>query len=154
MSLPNSSGIMPAAKAAAAPPEEPPDVISGFQGLRVVLKSGLSHWKSIAIEDKLDLPTIATPARLNRATLGASEFGRKFASGGKPDVAGNPSTAMLSFTVIVLPSSGPRSAFAAPLIAFPCRLPGGIHVHRDDGVDGGVDCFDSLDGRHQQFLSA
>src|SRR5215475_2388407 len=92
MSLPNSSGIMPAAKAAAAPPEEPPDVISRFQGLRVVPKSGLSHWKSMAIVDKLDLPTIVTPARLNRDTLGASQFGRKFARGGKPDVSGNPST--------------------------------------------------------------
>jgi hypothetical protein len=75
----------------------------------------LSRWKSLAIVDKLDLPTIVTPARLNRDTLGASEFGRKFAGGGKPDVAGNPSTAMLSFTVIVMPSSGPRTAFAARL---------------------------------------
>src|SRR5215469_12423151 len=115
MSLPNSSGIMPAAKAAAAPPEEPPDVISRFHGLRVVPKSGLSHWKSQAIVDKLDLPAIVTPARLNRDTLGASEFGRKFAMGGKPDVAANPSTAMLSFTVIGMPSSGPRTAFAARL---------------------------------------
>jgi hypothetical protein len=30
----------------------------------------------MAIMDKLDLPTIVTPARLNRDTLGASEFGR------------------------------------------------------------------------------
>jgi hypothetical protein len=65
---------MPVAKA--APPDEPPDVISGFQGLRVVPKSGLSHWKSLAIVDKLDLPTIVTPARLSRDTLGASEIGR------------------------------------------------------------------------------
>jgi hypothetical protein len=67
---------MPVAKAAAAPPDEPPDVISGFQGFRVVPKSGLSHWKSLAIVDKLDFPTIVTPARRNRNTLGASEFGR------------------------------------------------------------------------------
>ncbi len=52
---------------------------------------------------------------LSLDTLGASEFGRKFARGGRPDVAGNPSTAMLSFTLIVMPSSGPRTAFAARL---------------------------------------
>ena len=36
MSLPSSRGVKPAASAAAAPPEEPPGVRSGFQGLREV----------------------------------------------------------------------------------------------------------------------
>src|SRR4051794_25968729 len=41
-SVPTASAPMPAATAAAAPPEEPPGVLSIFQGLRVMPVSGLS----------------------------------------------------------------------------------------------------------------
>src|SRR5689334_24245793 len=41
-SVPIASGPMPEATAAAAPPEEPPGVIFGFHGLRVMPVSGPS----------------------------------------------------------------------------------------------------------------
>src|SRR3954469_12298464 len=41
-SVPRASGPIPEASAAAAPPEEPPGVLSLFQGLRVMPVSGLS----------------------------------------------------------------------------------------------------------------
>ena len=39
-SVPTEIGAMPAATAAALPPEEPPGVLAGFQGLRVMPVSG------------------------------------------------------------------------------------------------------------------
>ena len=41
MSLPNSSGVNPQASAAAEPPEEPPGVRAGSNGLLVVPKIAL-----------------------------------------------------------------------------------------------------------------
>ena len=41
-SVPMASGPQPAATAAAAPPLDPPLVLAGFQGLRVMPESGLS----------------------------------------------------------------------------------------------------------------
>src|SRR5690606_21387316 len=42
MSEPSATATQPDATAAPAPPEDPPDVLAGFQGLRVMPQSGLS----------------------------------------------------------------------------------------------------------------
>ena len=42
ISQPSAMGTQPTATAAAEPPDEPPGVRSGFQGLRVIPQSGVS----------------------------------------------------------------------------------------------------------------
>src|SRR5688572_21745445 len=69
-SVPTASGPMPAATAAAAPPEEPPGVFAGFHGLRVMpveLVSPLQPNSGVAV-----LPSSTAPASRRRAVDGAS----------------------------------------------------------------------------------
>src|SRR6266571_8642725 len=66
-SLPISSGVIPTANAAAAPPLEPPDVRATFQGLLVRPNIGLSDWMLPSNGDTLVLPMMITPAALSRA---------------------------------------------------------------------------------------
>ena len=46
MSLPSSSGVSPAANAAAEPPDEPPTLRVVSHGLFVVPKTGFDVWRS------------------------------------------------------------------------------------------------------------
>ena len=67
-SLPCASGTMPPATAAAAPPEDPPAVSAGSQGLRVapvrlVSVDGASPNSGVVV-----LPNMMTPAFLKRST--------------------------------------------------------------------------------------
>src|SRR6185436_5680550 len=71
-SVPTLSGPMPAATAAAVPPDEPPEVLAGFQGLRVMplrgeLVSPLQPNSGVQV-----LPKITAPASRRRAVTGAS----------------------------------------------------------------------------------
>ena len=70
---PYSRKLNPAATAAAAPPEEPPGVRVGSQGLAVAPYSGLAVWpKSPSMKATLVLPTTMAPARRSRRTTVAS----------------------------------------------------------------------------------
>ena len=63
-SLPCAAGTMPAATAAPAPPDEPPEERAGSQGLRVVPLSAVSVDAASPISGVLVLPKITRPARL------------------------------------------------------------------------------------------
>ena len=65
---------MPAATAAAPPPEEPPGVFAGFQGLRVMPVSGLSVTPFQPNSGVVVLPSSTAPCSRSRATAGASSF--------------------------------------------------------------------------------
>src|SRR5664279_2477219 len=60
-SLPCAAGTMPAATAAAAPPDEPPDVRSGFHGLRVVPCNAVSVDAARPISGVLVFPKMTRP---------------------------------------------------------------------------------------------
>src|ERR1035437_2306623 len=61
-SLPIAAGTIPAATAAAAPPDEPPAVRCRFQGLRVMPYSAVSVDAAKPISGVLVLPKITKPA--------------------------------------------------------------------------------------------
>ena len=67
-SLPWASGIIPAATAAAEPPEDPPGVRSGSHGLRVTPVCRGSVVGRIANSGRLVTPTITKPASRRRRT--------------------------------------------------------------------------------------
>src|SRR6202035_5823491 len=67
-SEPVASGTMPAAIAAAEPPEEPPAECSRSQGLRVRPKTALFVHAVQPYGGVLVLPTTTQPARRSRAT--------------------------------------------------------------------------------------
>ena len=73
-SVPTASGPMPAATAAAAPPEEPPGVFALFQGLRVMPVSGLSVTPFQPNSGVVVLPRSTAPCSRSRAVAGASSF--------------------------------------------------------------------------------
>ena len=112
MSLPNSSGVRPAASAAPPPPVLPPGPRSRFHGLFVRPKSGLSAWQSLAYGGTFVLPMMDAPAALRRATIGASSSAMASARSGTPPVVGSPWTSMVSLIVNGSPSSGRSSPFA------------------------------------------
>src|ERR1700721_2343973 len=67
-SLPCATGTIPDATAAAAPPEEPPGVLSKSHGLRVGPKIRASETGRIPYSGSVVVPTITKPARFRRAT--------------------------------------------------------------------------------------
>src|SRR6218665_3148290 len=62
----------PAAAATAAPPDEPPHVIAGAQGLRVMPTALLSVTAFQPSSGAVVMPTKMAPPARSRATLGAS----------------------------------------------------------------------------------
>ena len=72
MSLPSSSPVKPAAKAAAAPPDDPPGVRPVSQGLPVVPYTGLKLCQSASETGTLVLPNSTAPAACRRCTSNAS----------------------------------------------------------------------------------
>src|SRR3954462_11495886 len=71
-SVPTASGPRPQAPATAAPPEEPPGVLCGFHGLRVMPVSGLSVTPFQPNSGVVFLPINTAPLSRSRATDGAS----------------------------------------------------------------------------------
>jgi len=76
MSEPLASVVVPAASAAPAPPDEPPGVKSGFQGLRVTPQR--REWVKAAQENSgaAERAWKMAPARLSRSTMRASASSR------------------------------------------------------------------------------
>jgi hypothetical protein len=70
-SLPWAMGAMPAATAAPAPLEEPPEVCPGSHGLRVVPSAGLSVNGTVPNSGVVVLPSSTNPASTNRCTTGS-----------------------------------------------------------------------------------
>ena len=85
-SLPWAIGTMPAATAAAAPPDEPPGVRAVSHGLRAGPKRRGSVTGRIPNSGMLVLPTITKPASRMRRTTKASWSGTKSPNRSEPCV--------------------------------------------------------------------
>ena len=68
VSEPSAAGTMPAATAAALPPEEPPGTRAGSSGWRVAPNAELSVDDPIANSSRLVFPTMTAPAARSRRT--------------------------------------------------------------------------------------
>ena len=97
---------MPAAVAAAAPPDDPPGVRSVSQGLRAGPKRRGSLTGRIPNSGMFVLPTITKPASRSRRTTNASCSGTKSPNMSEPIVSGMPATAAVSLTAIGTPAKG------------------------------------------------
>ena len=110
-SVPTESGPMPAATAAAVPPDEPPGVFAGFHGLRVMpvrgeLVSPLQPNSGVVV-----LPRITAPASRSRAVAGASTSHACFGSTVRePRKVGQPLARIRSLIETGTPSSSPSGA--------------------------------------------
>src|SRR5258708_16033822 len=94
---------MPAAVAAAAPPEEPPGVRRGSQGLRVTPYRGLSVTPLHASSEQLVIPTRTAPALRNLSTHHASRGATKSLNRREPCDTRQPAAQSLSFRVYATP---------------------------------------------------
>src|SRR5262247_20768 len=83
-------GARPAAAATAAPALDPPDVMPGFQGLRVMPVSGQSPIAFQPNSDVVVLPTMTPPAFFSRRTYGASTLGTRCWKMNEPLMVGTP----------------------------------------------------------------
>ena len=106
MSEPVASVQVPAARLAPEPPDDPPQVRSGFHGLRVTPCS--SDQVTAAIENSgvvVRAWTIA-PASSSRCTKGSVPVATWSANSSEPSVTRWPSMWTSSFTASASPSSG------------------------------------------------
>src|SRR5262249_3595206 len=106
-SVPRWIGPQPAAASAAAPDDEPPDVIAGFHGLRVAPLSGLSLTAVQPCSVRVVLPMTTARAARSRATRGASATAGSAGVKRDPRRVGDPLTAWMSLIVTGTPWSGP-----------------------------------------------
>ncbi|MGY4343769.1 hypothetical protein ACVWXM_000233 [Bradyrhizobium sp. GM7.3] len=74
-SVPWANGTMPAATATAEPPEDPPEVSTGSNGLRVGPHNLLVQTAPKPNSGVLVFPRMIAPARRNRATTRSSSAG-------------------------------------------------------------------------------
>jgi hypothetical protein len=110
-SLPCATGTMPAETAAAAPPDEPPGVCAGCQGLRVMPKVESVAPKVHSSGTRVR-PTTTAPARRSLRTISASNS-RGFGSlPALPIRIGSPLTGTLSLMAIGTPASGSENLSA------------------------------------------
>ena len=122
-SLPWAIGTMPAATAAAAPPDEPPGVRSVSQGLRVGPKRRGSVTGRIPNSGMLVLPTSTKPASRRRRTTKESCCGTKSPNRSEPIVNGMPATAAVSLIAIGTPANGRGSS--VPIASAAASAPSG-----------------------------
>ena len=125
-SLPVARVQRPAAKAAPAPPLEPPGVRVVSQGLR----QGSPNLFSV-VPDKpnsgvLVLPRMMAPAALTRSTTTESYSGARSRNNADPKVVVIPWVSSRSFTEMGMPCSGPqdsprcRASWALPAVSRAC----------------------------------
>ena len=113
-SVPTASGPMPAATAAALPPDEPPAVLAGFQGLRVMPVSGEFVSPLQPNSGVVVLPRITAPVSRRRAVAGASTSQACAGSTVRePRKVGQPLTRIRSLIETGTPSRS-RTAHARP----------------------------------------
>ena len=148
---------MPAASAAADPPEEPPTLRDESWGLLVRPCSGFSVCpKSPSMKATFVVPTTIAPALMRRRTTVASMSATASAQSGLPQVVGRPATWKASLTVTGSPWSGPRGvrwASAAAAAASRRILQRRVPAYRGHGVDLAVDGVDPLQHRCCQLQS-
>src|SRR5699024_5576041 len=107
-SVPTAHGPIPAATAAAAPPEEPPAVKRGSTGLRVMPVSGLSVTAFHANSGVVVLPTNTIPSERIRAATGESTVqGWLGSTAWEPRSVGQPAVRKISLIDTGTPSSSP-----------------------------------------------
>ncbi|GAB4005874.1 hypothetical protein GCM10029992_54990 [Glycomyces albus] len=106
--MPTESSPIPAARAAALPPLEPPGVTAGFQGLRVMPSSGLSVTAFQASSGVVVLPSSTRPCSRSRAVTGLSMSQSWFGSMQRePRSVGQPRVRNMSLMEAGTPSSHP-----------------------------------------------
>ena len=108
-SEPWAIGTIPAATAAAAPPEDPPGVRPVSQGLRVGPCRRGSVTGRIPNSGRFVLPTTTKPASRMRRTTKASCCGTKSPNSSEPAVMGSPLTGAPSLIAIGTPANGRSS---------------------------------------------
>ena len=114
-SVPTDSGPMPAATAAAVPPDEPPGVLLKSQGLRVMPVSGELVSPLQPNSGVLVLPSSTAPASRSRAVAGASTSQGCFGSTVRlPRNVGQPRVRIRSLIEVGTPSSAPHRRAGAP----------------------------------------
>src|SRR5215831_17299771 len=113
MSLPWASVAIPAAMDAAAPPEEPPQVMAGSHGFSVWPCSGLSVKARSENSGVLVRPMMIAPALRKLAATGLSDGAIRFARAATPLELAWPFTSTLILTVTGTPCSGPSGLPAA-----------------------------------------
>ena len=106
LSLPVARVAVPEAMAAAAPPEEAPQVMAGFQGLRVV-----PCRRDVQVQGQTNSGQVVSawqmaPACSSRSTAGWVVAAMLFLKISEPKLCGLPATAVSSLTVSVSPSRG------------------------------------------------
>jgi len=79
-----ASQTSPEASATAEPPEEPAQVRSVFQGLRVTPNTSLKVWAPAPNSGVFDLPTITAPRASSRSTSKPERSGTWSAKIGEP----------------------------------------------------------------------
>src|SRR5262245_36570154 len=105
-SVPTESGPMPAATAAAVPPDEPPGVLLKFHGLRLMPVRGELVSPLQPNSGVLVLPSSTAPASRNRAVAGASPSHVWLASTVRlPRKVGQPCVRIRSLIEVGTPSS-------------------------------------------------
>ena len=113
-SEPYSQNAIPAATAAAAPPEEPPGVRVASHGLVVAPYRSLRVWaKSASMKATFVFPITMAPARLSRCTTVASWSATNSMNAGLPQVVCSPATLNASLIVIGTPCRGPVRSLRA-----------------------------------------
>ncbi len=108
-SVPCATGTMPAATAAAEPPDEPPGVRPASQGLCVGPNIRASVVGRIAYSGSVVLPTMTQPASRRRRVMLWSYGATKSAISEQPCVIRSPRTARLSLIATGTPANGRAS---------------------------------------------
>src|SRR3989442_1040582 len=108
VSDPNAYGAIPAATAAADPPDEPPGTRERSHGLRVGSNAEFSVDEPIANSSMFVFPSATAPASKSRRTTVASYGETKFSSISEPHVVGAPRVANTSLIATGTPNSSPR----------------------------------------------
>ncbi len=116
-SLACAIGIMPAATAAAAPPDEPPVVRVGSHGLRAAPNRRGSVVATIPNSGRFVVPTMIAPASRRRVTPTHSIGGAKSPKNDDPNVSRLPSTGRLFLIAMGTPASGRSSPALMPSAA-------------------------------------
>ena len=106
MSEPVARVAMPAARAAAEPPDEPPGLKAGFQGLRVTPQSRDSVIAAQQNSGVAERAWMIAPASMMRCTLAAVTSAIMSLKTSEPAVQGCPATSTSSLTATGRPSSG------------------------------------------------
>ena len=107
-SLPSASGTRPAASAAALPPLEPPGVLDGSHGLRVIPNRGLSVTPFQPNSGDVVCTGMTAPLRRSAATAEPStSHGPAGSIAREPRSVGQPRTGYASLTATGTPSSAP-----------------------------------------------